>query len=349
MRSMDKTVAVTLVVGVLLSVAYFLQTPTFFERNLSHALPALFVLSALGVREVAERMARGRPALGTGVAVILAVALAWPAARLTWSLVDEPARAARARLVQAFDAGLAKDSFLLVDAGHRIWQVDRFGPRICGFIVFKVIDFGDRYAAGLLQSMVDSGRFEIIRRFDGPFHGAPSSTLQTYHEADFVYLSLVAQEGPDCAIRFDPLRLTDVFDEIDVPLQLAGAAALDGLPEDMQDVNWVRPIYSTRSGSDQNVGEIRFGPFRACREVMFPVVFGPQVEKTRLQVAQEAKSEWQSVYDGAIPQFREGRSLVRLPVPRGECRSFRIGVADRGREWGQWVGAGEPVMVHAPP
>ena len=338
--------AVILVVGVLASAAYFLQTPTFFERNLSHALPVLLVLSALGTNEVGLRMALGRTGFGVTIAAILGTAVAFPAASITWKLVDEPARLARARAMDSVEAALSAEGVLLADLGYSFWRVDELKAWICGPVVFKLTDYGDRYVARMLEAVVATGRFRILRRIHGPFHGAPTSTLQTYHHADVVYLAVVGGNGgAPCALRFEPMRRPEAFEELDAAIQLWGAATLGGLPAGEDRLQWVRPVYSTWAGSDENVGEIYYGPFRACRDAIFPVVGGMGPEVTRLRIAEDTGSGWHYVHDGPIPQFREGQSLVRLPVARGECRSLWVGVIDHGKEWGQWVGIGEPVRV----
>jgi hypothetical protein len=341
--------ALILILGVLLSALYFLQTRTFFERNLSHALPVLFVLSGMGVREVASRMARGSTATSLVAATLLGIALALPSAQITGKLADVSARLGRLQETRSFEAKLSGEHFLLVDIDANFWRIDRFREWICGPVVFKLIDYGDRYMAAMLDSTVSSGRFELIKRLKGPFHGAPPSTLQTYHMADIVYLAVVEKPHQPCRLRFEPMQRPAAAEALVAPVQLRGAAVEGGLPDGTLDAQWIGPIYNTWAGSDQNVGEIYFGPFRACHDVVFPVIGGPRSEDNRLRVAERIGSDWRYIHDGVVPLFRQGASLVRLPVAPGECRSLWISAADQGTAWGQWVGIGEPVMIRDRP
>ncbi len=338
---------VILVAGVGLTAIYFLQARVFFERNLSHVLPVLFVLAGLGAAEVLGRLA-SRRLIGAAAAGLLVVAVAWPPAQLTRKLVSEALAQPRTAEIRAADEDVKRHGEFLVDLGYRSWKLESRGAKVCGPLVFKLVDFGDRYTAAIIHAAIERGWVELHKRIEGPFHGMPTSTLHTYHAADLVYLRSIDRLGNECPLRFERMSAPDAADASVLSPELSGSAIRNGLPPGAPTPPWPHAVYSSWAGADRNLGEISFGPFLACRDVLFPLMHGPDTEGTALKVAQFIDSRWQMVYEGPAPAERDQWVLVRLRVGTVACRALWIVAYDRGAQWGQWIGIGEPIVERSP-
>ncbi len=183
---------------VVLFAGYFATRSVFFERNLSHVVPLLLILAAVGAVAAARWFAtRVRVAESVAVAVLVG-ALVLPSVRLTWRLVQvefsgegprrrgeaEEALRARHPVGKWHDVSLLNDGPLGELTQH--FQAGK-GP-----VLLRVTDYNDEWTAFSLRLL--DARFEAktIADASGSFPGLPTCTLLTYHSPRLRYFLVTA-------------------------------------------------------------------------------------------------------------------------------------------------------------
>lgn len=185
-----------LIAGPLLLFAGYFSTQTvFFERNLSHILPLLFVLAALGVKEFAHRLG-GRTARGPMVwmaALALLVALR-PLQRsaalvlMEFSGRGEATVAKLDRLMQAEYPGAvftAKELLVAPD----VESVAAHFKTSKAPLLLRLCDYRDEWTAACVRQLESRFDAKLVAENVGSFPGVPTSTLVVYHSwTDRYYL-----------------------------------------------------------------------------------------------------------------------------------------------------------------
>ena len=330
-----------LLVAVLLSAVYFLQSRAFFERNLSHALPPLLVMAAIGGSWVAMQLPRRWRAVASGT---LALALAAPGFGLTWKLDAIALPKRHLAEEHRIEAELAAAGHLLVDIHADHGLAGQYAKHSCADIAIAVDDYGDRYFAARLKQMTHQG-LKVVARTRGPFDGLPASTLQTYHAHNRWYL-LPTATSSHCPYRLGALPSPDSVTAAPTPVQLQGSAMLDGDYPVSRSGPWPFPRYATWNGSDANTGEIRLESPPLCGAVHVPVVTGPNLDGINLEVtAIAADGSQATLQQGPPPLPMETWGALRLTPQPGSCPRYRVVLHDNGTGWGQWAGIGQPVAA----
>lgn len=336
-----------LMVGaVLLTLVYFLQSRAFFERNLSHGFPALFVMAGIGVSWLACRLSN-RPWVQAATATVLVAALALPAYSVTRTLVGPALSKASAEDDRIAKTKLKREGFILVDAKgikSRIPNLLRDGT--CGRFAFRVVDYGDRYFKSRLDRLVREHGVRVAARINGPFHDAPPSTLQTYHGADILYLTATRQ-GKQCAYEFVGLPEAN-GNAVETEVELRGAAARNAYHPGAKVDGWETPLYATWAGNDANTGRISLETRAHCTALLVPFIYGPKPQGIDIEITRigEDGSELK-LHSGVLPVRPNHWAALLLTPGSSRCSRYRFTLHDTGTGWGQWGGIGQPVAAPA--
>lgn len=179
----------------LLFAAYFSTKAVFFERNLSHVLPSLLILSAFGTAELVGLVSRRNRVAGRLTLALLVASTAVPSLRLTLPLVHDEMSGERLLRVSRFEKALRAQFPDAHWALENIPAIDRdppstFHERLAsaeGPVLARLVDYNDEWSARTVVEL--SERYEVRQVGDYPstFARVPVSTLHTYHSPRAVY------------------------------------------------------------------------------------------------------------------------------------------------------------------
>lgn len=161
----ERTAIVCLAAPFLLLVVYFSTKTVFFERNFAHAMPLLFVASALSFQILARRIAK--PLAGLALTILVLPAL-------FWSMQIAQAGHHEGDVRDAFVQANGLEEFQMRPTGETLLLVP---PPACGDLAVTQVDHvrTRRYEAMLL-----SAGFKPVATYRGPFDTLATSTLQSY-------------------------------------------------------------------------------------------------------------------------------------------------------------------------
>lgn len=176
---------------VVLFVGYFATRGVFFERNLSHVVPLLLLLAALGAWTAAiwavRKIGASQPAASAGlIGVLLALLIVRPL-NVSLPLVQEAfggrvntAREASDQAIQAAHPGLKWWETLLVNEGPVEELITHFkagnGP-----VLLRVSDYNDEWSVVFVRRLQERLKAQPVGEYPGIFADQPISTLLTYH------------------------------------------------------------------------------------------------------------------------------------------------------------------------
>ena len=172
---------------VALFAGYFATKSVFFERNLSHVLPLLFILAALGVAWIAEMIAARTRVPGPIVAAAIIALLAVQPAILTARLVGLEFSGRGAERSSKIEVALRQRYPEAAWLQSTLLNTSELDPVAAHFqssrapLLLRVTDYHDEWTAACLEEL--SRRFEaqLVADSDGSFPGVPTSTLVVYH------------------------------------------------------------------------------------------------------------------------------------------------------------------------
>lgn len=332
--------------AVLLTLVYFLQSRAFFERNLSHGLPVLFVMAGVGTSWLASRLST-RPGMQATATIALVAALALPAYSVTRKLAGPALSKAGANDDLIARARLKREGFILVGGERvrsKIPSLLRSGT--CGRFAFRAVDYGDRYFKSHLDRLVRDHGVRVAARINGPFHDAPPSTLQTYHAADILYLTAI-RDGRQCAYEFVGLPEAN-GNAVETEVELRGAAARNAYHPGAKVDGWETPLYATWAGNDANTGRISLETRAHCTALLVPFIYGPKPQGIDIEITRigEDGSELK-LHSGVLPVRPSYWAALLLTPGSTHCSRYRFTLHDTGTGWGQWGGIGQPVAAPA--
>lgn len=327
-----------LCVGIGLGALYAMQSRVFFERNLSHALPLLFLLAGAGLSMLVG-VARRLPTKAALAAVVLA-GLLLPPARMTWLLSHEVLPQAHAAPAVAFEETLRAGGTLVIHIDADLPRAAAILEEFCGDLAFRALDYGDRYTRAQLRTLPSEGVLEIAAHFPSPFAPAPASTLYTYHGAGVVFLRPSAAQARQCRVAATALPAAASQHE-PVAIELDGEAARDAHEPGAVPPAWARHVFATWNGSDSQQGSIRIVS-RLCDGDLLPLAVGPQSPESRLHIDVERNGGWEPLYSGPVPSFAGGWIALRIAHGEPDCPNARLTATDPSTAWGSWIGIGAP-------
>jgi hypothetical protein len=197
-RARHMLIAMSLGLPVAFYFAVFSMQRTFFERNLSHVVPLLLILSAAGLTctvQYTRSFTRVRWITGIVACSLFAGAMA-PPALLSYRLVFVA--------LPNTDYVRAKDYEKVVErkVGSRIegttWLINTEGMDVAidlatqkeQGVLLRVPDYNDAFTAHNLTELARRVQMQQVGYFPSVFGDLPVSTLNVYHSAAFRYLLL---------------------------------------------------------------------------------------------------------------------------------------------------------------
>jgi hypothetical protein len=186
---------IAVVIGpVILFFVFFATRSVFFERNLSHVIPLVFVVAGVGVAGIYQRLLRRSTTLAWVGTSAICVVIAFGPAKLTLRFVGQEELSGKAaQNHERFEAALRAqhpempwmDRSLLTSEALDLLAA-HFGSG-GGDMVLKTPDYNDEWTArhlGLLQR-----RFHVLPLAEHPgiFPELPTCTLLTYHSTKVRY------------------------------------------------------------------------------------------------------------------------------------------------------------------
>lgn len=340
------------VAGPLLTLLYFMQTRTFFERNFSHALPIMFAMSALGfvflgrcIRAALNARSDGAGGWLAAAAGVVLVLVALPAYSVSATLYKTLFDGDRDKRVEAMTKDIgSRHSLPVLFAWADTAKISSLRGSFCGAVIHKIFDFGDLPSKRTLLELQAKG-YRVEERFPSPFDGSPGSTLQSIHGPGFLFVSS-PPDTPEksCTANLELLQKTD-YHAISTSAQMSPAWTLNGYPSELSSSDWPYPLYASWSGSDGKTGQLVIGPFEACGDVVVPYVVGP-VRSGTLSIERDIGGVREVVTEGLPPPVVDWTAIRIHAAPA--CARYTIRAEDDGSGWGQWIGVGMPVELHQP-
>lgn len=337
-----------LVGGILAGGLYFLQSRAFFERNLSHVLPFVFVLTGVGLTCAVRRIAQHK-GWRSFAALALLVACLWRPTTVSHLLVGEalarPTRQVEQRELRRIE--LAGE--IPLDALHLVDRIDPIAEHFCSGWVFRLDDVGDVRTARRLAEMQARGWIAAPMRIAGPFAGLQVSTLHTYHGGDVVFVRPPSPARPGCRLGLARLPAAATGSSGADRIERVGHAIPDGYPPQATGLPAGATAYGTWDAGDAPTGRIAYrGPL--CPHQTLPIAAGPTLASLRLRIAfDDGSGVASTAYDGTFPTLAGGWFGLVLRDDSMQCTTIEVSVEDPSTAWGTWVGLGPPIERRAPP
>lgn len=181
---------------VALFAGYFATRTIFFERNLSHVVPLVAILAAIGAVEFARLVGRGRRGVTVAAGLALASLLLTRPARVTKVLVGDELSGRTTDAIVEFEKTLAAaqakttwlSTELLVES-----QLDQLRTHLdqeAGPLLVRVLDFNDEWTAAQLPRLNEKYSARKLGEWPTPFANFPVCTLLTYHRPHAHYYAV---------------------------------------------------------------------------------------------------------------------------------------------------------------
>lgn len=323
--------------GPLLSLLYFLQTKTFFERNFSQGLPVLFLFAGLCAAALAEMAGiSARRAVMTSVLII--AALATPAALFAQGII--PALDGRYQAkITAETRRVSQHNIAVFTTRGDFARPGNINARFCGPYVYMARDFT---IPGQPDRLVERG-YRIVGAVVSPFGDYPISTLQTYLAPSILYFAPPPATS-SCELELGALTAEPAQKPVQGKVTVSSGWPLNPAPKPQ--TGWPWPLYDSWGGNDKNEGSLQIGPFKACGDVTVPFRVGPAQLAVSLKIIRQDGGE-QVLYDGVPPTPLENGAWAEMTIltPRGECHRYTVTATDGGDGWAEWIGVGMPVVA----
>lgn len=358
-RAKRKLIWASLCLPIAFYFAVFSMQGTFFERNLSHVVPLMLMLSAVGLTVIVEYartrpMPRWAPSVLAGLLFIGAVA---PPALLSGKLVfvamapasEDRKKEYEKNLLNKTGRPIAETTLLISKEtiGHMIALVEGDDRGV----LVRVVDYKDPFTAHNLAELGRHVQVQQVGYFPSLFENLSVSTLHVYHSPAFRYLLLRSRPGTHAteapAVEIDGrtfCRVDKISREVEPGhIQMNSWVANGFYPDVVLPTGGSRYFGSwTPQKGDKNTGVLRMGPVEVVDGLKFgiPIVTGPVTKGLSITVKDHKTG---AVLDRLDPPPLLAKwKLWQVDLPK-DCKSALDIVAnDQGSGWGQWLAIGVP-------
>jgi hypothetical protein len=337
--------------------AAFSMQSTFFERNLSHIVPLLLMLSAAGLTAIVDyactrTMSRAIPALLAAGLFISAIALpAFLSAKLVFVALPSTtdARAKKYEEDLQRKTGMVILSGRALDSAEDVTRLTGMAEDVGRSVLVRVLDYNDPFTAYNVGKLAQRIWLEQVGYFPGLFTNLPVSTLNVYHSPAFRYLLLhpppAAREAVIGGWRF--AAPADAFYEIDPGRIETGSWVRNGCSPGFlapRSPGLYFGSYTSERG-DQNTGTLRMGPFSPGDGFMLgiPIATGPDTK--RLSITLTDHRSGRVIARLSPPPMLAAWKLWKVDLPHANKTSFDLVASDQGEGWGEWLAVGTPRAV----
>jgi hypothetical protein len=357
-RTMPKAVWTSLCLPVIFYFGVFSLQSTFFERNLSHVVPMILLLSAAGLTFIVRYVrAHAKPRwILPALAALLFIGAIVPPALVSYDLVevamptnsDERAKGYERNLLKRVNRPLEKTGRLVAeeDANNLIdiAEEDSRG------VLVRVDDFNDPFTVHYVAELGRHLRAEQVGFFPSVFRNISVSTLQYYHSPAFRYLLLKPPaEGQPSNSEVSTIagwkfrRFGSITHEVDPgPVEMNSWVENGYYPDVGPPKSGGRCFGSwTQQKGDENKGVLRMGPTGAVEgpTLLIPIVTGPNAAQLSIVVKDHGSgAELARMNPPALPKWK----LWQVDLPKGRKFALDIIASDEGSGQGQWMAIGLP-------
>jgi hypothetical protein len=328
---------------------FFSLQRTFFERNLSHVVPLMAILSGLGLI-FASDVTRGR-ARAAAFAVLLVFVLLQPA-QISAKLVFVAMRTTYEERTKDYEKALSRTQGLPVAATSSLLatsQVQRLAEMAIasqGDILVRIYDFNDAFTKKFLHDLKRCANARQVGYVPSLFPDFWVNTILTYHAPAFRYIRL----SPPAQLQVKGLTFVP-WRRVVEPLTAAairpGSWAENGVYPGVKTPAVSDRFFGsyTNAAKDGNRGVIQMGPFDVdgLTEIGIPIVTGPVTTGLSVSVL-DHKTGSTIVQIRAFPVLPEW-TVWRIELGSTTIRQIDLTGEDGGAGWGQWLGLGLPVKL----
>jgi hypothetical protein len=334
---------------VIFYVVFFSLQRTFFERNLSHVVPLMAILSGIGLVSASDAI-RGR-ARAPAFVLLLVFMLLQPA-QISAKLVFVAMRTTYEERTKDYEKGLLRTQGLPVTATSSLLatsQVQRLAEMAIasqGDILVRIFDLNDPYTQKCLRDLKRSVNAREVGYVPSLFPQFSVNTILTYHAPAFRYIRL----SPPAQLQINGFTFVP-WRRVAEPL-IPAAIRLGSWME-----NGVYPVIGTPAVKDRffgsytkaakhaNRGGMKMGPFdvSGLTEIGIPIVTGPAPRALSVSVLDHTTG-LPIAQMNTPPVLREW-TVWRIDMGRSNVRKIDVAASDEGAGWGQWLGIGLPVRL----
>jgi hypothetical protein len=328
----------------------------FFERNLSHVVPLILMLSAAGLTFTVRWVrARAKPRwISSAMAVVLFICAVAPPALVSYRLVgvalriqsEERAKKCEANLVKKFGLPIEKTGWLLSEEElHSFIDIAQENSR--GTLV-RVVDVNHVFMKRHVAELCKRVPTQEVEFFPSLFQDIPASTLRDYHSVAFRYFLLRPAAGKP---------ITDVTEIGGWKFRRFGGISRELKTGPVEMGSWVDNGYYpdvgppkhggrcfgswTREKGDANTGVLHLGPTELIAEprILIPIVTGPDPAPISIVVKDHQSGAELARMN---PPSLEKWMLWQVDLPKGRKVAVDIVASDQGSGMGQWMAIGVP-------
>ena len=344
-------------------IAVFSAQRTFFERNLSHILPLMLVLCAVGLGWILECLRSGTSSrwIPWAVASMLFLGAILPPAVLSGKLIFVGmVSSTEARAKSYEDALLRKSGYQIAEVNHLLTedQVGHFtdiAEDSDASLLVRVLNYNDPFTAHNLAELSRNVHVEQIGYFPSLFANLSVNTLISYHSPALRYLLLTPRPGKRLAVTtIDGWKFVR-FSETAGGLRYGrletdswspdGVYPNVGIPPPSTGASPAQFFGSWAKGGDANVGTLSMSLLdpEGSTVIGIPVVTGPVNRGLSIVVRDHSTGADLARMDP--PPVLTRWKLWRVELPQNPKLVIDVIATDRGSEWGQWLGVGVPTRL----
>jgi hypothetical protein len=334
---------------VIFYLVFFSLERTFFERNLSHVVPLMAILSGIGLVYASDAIRnRARAVVFLVLLLFMLLRPAQISAKLVFVAMrtsyDERTKDCEKALLRTQGLTVAATSSLL--AAHEVQHLAALAIASQGDILVRILDFHDPYTQKFFRDLKRCTNAREVGYVPSLFPYLSVNTILTYHAPAFRYIRL----SPPAQLQIKGFTFVS-WRRVAEPL--TPAAIRPGL--------WIengvypavrRPGVSdsffgsyTDTGNDANRGIIQMGPFdvSGLTEIGIPIVTGPVAQRLSVSVLDHRTGL--KIAQMNTPPVLPEWTVWRIGLANANLRRIDLTGEDDGAGWGQWLGIGLPVRL----
>ena len=354
-QTMPKAIWRSLCLPIAFYFAVFGLQRIFFERNLSHVVPLILLLSAAGFMFTVRWVrARAIPRWITSpIAILLFLSAAAPPALISYRLVgiamkagsEDRAIKREAELVKKFGLPITKTTWLLSEEDVQslidIAEENRQGALV------RIVDINHAFLPPNLAKLSKQVQVQQVEFLPSLFQDIPASTLRDYHSVALRYLLLRRAAGRTTEVteiggwRFRGFG--GVTREVKTGPVEIGSWVDNGYYPDVGPPNDGGRCFGswTKEKGDANKGVLRLGPTELIAEpsILIPIVTGPNPAELSIVVKDHASG---AVLARMNPPRLDKWKLWQVDLPKDRKVAVDIIATDEGPWMGQWMAIGVP-------
>jgi hypothetical protein len=328
---------------------FFSFQRTFFERNLSHVVPLMAILSGIGLVSASDAIrSRARAA----AFVVLLVFMLLQPAQISATLVFVAMRTSYEERTKNYEKALLRTQGLPVAATSsllatsHVQHLAEMAIASQGDILVRIFDSHDPFTKKFLLDLKRCANARQVGYVPSLFPHFSTNTILTYHAPAFRYLRL----SPPAQLQIKGFTFVS-WARVAEPLSPAAIRLASWIENGVYPAVRMPGVSDrffgsyTAAAKDANRGAIQMGPFdvSGLPEIGIPIVTGPV--PTALSVSVLDHATGLPIAQMNTPPVLQEWVLWRIDMGSGKVRKIDVAARDEGAGWGQWLGIGLPMRL----